>query len=83
MSQKAGVLGSRQSIAAKDKDPMKQVFYDSVTFGYPWRVPTPTGIFAKADDYLNSLLNDLFAGRITIEKAVDTIEKNYDSWVKQ
>jgi len=81
--QKAGVLGSRQSVAAKDKDQMKQVFYDSVAFGYPWRVPTPTGIFAKADDYLNSLLNDLFAGRITVEKATETIEKNYEAWVKQ
>lgn len=81
--EKAGVLGSRESVAAKDTDPMKQVFYNSVEFGYPWRVPTPTGIFAKANDYLNSVLNDLFAGRITIEEAVRNIENNYDSWVRQ
>ncbi|POZ89358.1 MULTISPECIES: ABC transporter substrate-binding protein [Petrotoga] len=81
--EKAGVLGSRQSVAAEDTDPMKKVFYDSVEFGYPWRVPTPTGIFAKANDYLNSILNDLFAGRITIEEAVNSIEKNYKSWVTQ
>jgi multiple sugar transport system substrate-binding protein len=81
--EKAGVLGSRQSVAAEDTDPMKQVFYDSVEFGYPWRVPTPTGIFAKANDYLNSVINDLFAGRITIEEAVNSIENNYNSWVTQ
>ncbi|PHJ12561.1 ABC transporter substrate-binding protein, partial [Fervidobacterium sp. SC_NGM5_O18] len=56
----AGVLASRKSIAAKDTDPVKKVFYKGAEYGVPWKVSTPTGLFATANDQINSLLKDLF-----------------------
>uniref|UniRef100_A0A7C4RUT6 ABC transporter substrate-binding protein n=1 Tax=Fervidobacterium thailandense TaxID=1008305 RepID=A0A7C4RUT6_9BACT len=79
----AGVLASRKSIAAQDKDPVKQVFYKGAEYGVPWRVPTPTGIFSIANDQIGSLLKDLFAGKLTVDQAVKIIEDNYNNWVKK
>lgn len=79
----AGVLASRKSIAAQDKDPVKQVFYKGAEYGVPWRVPTPTGIFSIANDQIGSLLKDLFAGKLTVDQAVKIIENNYNSWVRK
>ncbi|QTA37219.1 ABC transporter substrate-binding protein [Thermosipho ferrireducens] len=79
--EKAGVLASNKKIAEKDTDPMKQPFYKGAEYGHPWRVPTVTGIFSIANDQINSLLKDVFAGKITVDKAINTIVKNYNNWV--
>ncbi|ODN29691.1 ABC transporter substrate-binding protein [Fervidobacterium thailandense] len=79
----AGVLASRKSIAAQDKDPIKQVFYKGAEYGVPWRVPTPSGIFSIANDQIGSLLKDLFAGKLTVDQAIKIIEDNYNNWVRK
>ncbi len=78
----AGVLASRKSIASEDTDPVKKAFYDSVVYGTAWKVATPSGIFSRANDQINSRLKDLFYGKVTLEEAVKEIMDNYDSWVK-
>ncbi|MCX7654116.1 MAG: ABC transporter substrate-binding protein [Fervidobacterium sp.] len=77
----AGVLASRKSIAAQDKDPIKQVFYKGAEYGVPWKVSTPTGLFATANDQINSLLKDLFYNKLTVDEAVRLIETNYNKWI--
>lgn len=77
----AGVLASRKSIAAQDKDPVKQVFYKGAEYGVPWKVSTPTGLFATANDQINSLLKDLFYSKLTVDEAVKVIETNYNKWI--
>lgn len=77
----AGVLASRKSIAAQDKDPIKQVFYKGAEYGVPWKVSTPTGLFATANDQINSLLKDLFYSKLTVDEAVKVIETNYNKWI--
>jgi len=77
----AGVLASRKSIAAKDTDPVKRVFYKGAEYGVPWKVQTPTGLFATANDQINSLLKDLFYQKITVDDAIKTIETNYNKWI--
>ncbi|AEH51601.1 ABC transporter substrate-binding protein [Pseudothermotoga thermarum] len=79
----AGVLASRRSLAEKDTDPIKQVFYKGAEYGTPWRVPTPTGIFSVANDQINSVLRDLFTEKLTIDEAIKFIEENYMKWVSQ
>jgi len=79
----AGVLASRRSLAAKDTDPIKQVFYKGAEYGTPWKVPTKTGLFATANDQINSLLADLFHSKITVDQAVQTIEANYNTWISK
>ncbi|MFN3327963.1 MAG: extracellular solute-binding protein, partial [Fervidobacterium pennivorans] len=74
----AGVLASRKSIAAKDTDPVKKVFYKGAEYGVPWKVSTPTGLFATANDQINSLLKDLFYQKLTVDEAIKIIETNYD-----
>ncbi|NPU90142.1 MAG: extracellular solute-binding protein [Fervidobacterium sp.] len=77
----AGVLASRKSIAAKDTDPVKKVFYKGAGYGVPWKVSTPTGLFATANDQINSLLKDLFYQKLTVDEAIKIIETNYDKWI--
>ncbi|MEN3043179.1 MAG: ABC transporter substrate-binding protein [Fervidobacterium sp.] len=77
----AGVLASRKSIAAQDKDPIKQVFYKGAEYGVPWKVSTPTGLFATANDQINSLLKDLFYNKLTVDEAARLIETNYNKWI--
>jgi len=77
----AGVLASRKSIAAKDTDPVKKVFYKGAEYGVPWKVSTPTGLFATANDQINSLLKDLFYQKLTVDEAIKIIETNYDKWI--
>lgn len=77
----AGVLASRKSIAAQDKDPIKQVFYKGAEYGVPWKVSTPTGLFATANDQINSLLKDLFYAKLTVDEAISLIEQNYNKWI--
>ncbi|WP_448378756.1 ABC transporter substrate-binding protein [Fervidobacterium sp.] len=77
----AGVLASRKSIAAKDTDPVKKVFYKGAEYGVPWKVPTPTGLFATANDQINSLLKDLFYQKLTVDEAIKIIETNYNKWI--
>ncbi|MFN4223938.1 MAG: extracellular solute-binding protein [Fervidobacterium nodosum] len=77
----AGVLASRKSLAAQDKDPIKQVFYKGAEYGVPWKVSTPTGLFATANDQINSLLKDLFYEKISLDEAIKTIETNYNKWI--
>lgn len=79
--EKAGVLASRKDIAAKDTDPIKAPFYKGAEYAYPWKVPTPTGIFSVANDQINSRLKDLFYGKITIDEALKQIKENYLDWV--
>jgi len=79
----AGVLASRKSIATSDTDPMKKAFYDGATYAIPWRVPTPSGIFSKANDQINSKLKDLFYEKITLDQALNEIAENYLSWVSE
>ncbi|HOQ39283.1 MAG TPA: ABC transporter substrate-binding protein [Fervidobacterium sp.] len=79
----AGVLASRKSLAAKDTDPIKQVFYKGAEYGTPWKVPTKTGLFATANDQINSLLADLFHSKITVDQAIQTIEANYNTWISK
>ncbi|SHH48031.1 ABC transporter substrate-binding protein [Thermosipho atlanticus] len=78
---RAGVLASRKDIAAKDTDPIKVPFYKGAEYAYPWRVPTPTGIFSVANDQINSRLKDLFYGKITLDEALKQIKENYLDWV--
>lgn len=82
-TEKTSILPSRKDLAAKDTDSAKKAFYDSVSYGQPWSVPTPTGIFSKANDQINSLLKDLLYNKITIEQAAQTINSNYDTWVSE
>jgi multiple sugar transport system substrate-binding protein len=77
----AGVLASRKSIAAKDTDPVKKVFYKGAEYGVPWKVSTPTGLFATANDQINSLLKDLFYQKLTVDEAIKIIETNYNKWI--
>ncbi len=79
----AGVLASRKSLASKDTDPIKTVFYKGAEYGTPWRVPTPTGIFSTANDQINSVLRDLFAGKMTVDEGIKFIETNYSKWVSK
>ncbi|MCD6159682.1 MAG: ABC transporter substrate-binding protein [Kosmotoga sp.] len=79
----AGVLASRKSIAAADTDPMKEAFYAGAAYAIPWRVPTPSGIFSKANDQINSKLKDLFYDKISLEQALNEIQTNYMSWVSE
>lgn len=79
----AGVLASRKSIAAQDTDPIKEAFYAGAKYAIPWRVPTPSGIFSKANDQINSKLKDLFYERITLDEALNEIIENYMSWVSE
>lgn len=78
---RAGVLASRKDIAAKDTDPIKVFFYKGAGYAYPWRVPTPTGIFSVANDQINSRLKDLFYNKITLDEALKQIKDNYLEWV--
>ncbi|MCD6105348.1 MAG: ABC transporter substrate-binding protein [Thermosipho sp. (in: Bacteria)] len=79
--ERAGVLASRKDIAAKDTDPIKVPFYKGAEYAYPWKVPTPTGIFSIANDQINSRLKDLFYGKITLDEALKQIKDNYFDWV--
>jgi multiple sugar transport system substrate-binding protein len=81
-TEKTSILASRKSIAEKAKTSENKVFYDSVEFGYPWSVPTPSGVFSKANDQLNSMLKDLMYEKITIEEFSNRIENNYQEWVQ-
>ncbi|HPR96313.1 MAG TPA: ABC transporter substrate-binding protein [Thermotogota bacterium] len=78
---RTGVLASRKSIADNDTDPMKKAFYDGAAYGTPWSVPTPSGVFAEANDQINSRLKDLFYGKITYDQAFEEIKDHYMSWV--
>lgn len=80
--EKAGVLGSNKNVAAKDTDPIKQVFYKGADYATPWKIPTPTGLFSKANDQINSRIKDLFYNKITLDEALKQINENYDSWIK-
>jgi multiple sugar transport system substrate-binding protein len=79
---KAGVLGSSGAIAAKDTDPLKVPFYKGAAYGSAWRVRTPSGLFSRANDEIGSRLQDVYAGKITIDQAVKQISDNYESWVE-
>jgi multiple sugar transport system substrate-binding protein len=81
-TEKTSILASRKSIAENARTPENKVFYDSVEFGYPWSVPTPSGVFSKANDQLNSMLKDLMYEKITIEEFANRIENNYQEWVQ-
>ncbi len=79
---KAGVLGSSAAIAAKDTDPLKVPFYKGAAYGSAWRVRTPSGLFSRANDEIGSRLQDVYAGKITIDQAVKQITDNYETWVE-
>lgn len=78
----AGVLGSSTAVAAKDTDPLKAPFYKGAAYGTAWRVRTPSGIFSRANDEINSRLQDVYAGKLGIEAAVKQIVDGYESWVE-
>lgn len=80
-TEKTSILASRKSIAENAKTPDNAVFYDSVEFGYPWSVPTPNGVFSKANDQINSMLKDLMYDKISMDEFADRINKNYQEWV--
>ncbi|MDN5341996.1 MULTISPECIES: ABC transporter substrate-binding protein [Oceanotoga] len=80
--EKVGSLSSRKSIASKDTDNIKKIFYDALDFAHPWKVQTPSGRFTRANDELNSILKDLFYNHITFEEAKIKINENYMKWVK-
>ena len=79
----AGVLASNIQNAEKDTDPTKQAFYRGAEYGTPWKVKTPSGVFSRAHDQLNSLLKDLFYQKISLSEALAFIEENYPGWVAE
>jgi len=79
---KAGVLGSSAAIAAKDTDALKVPFYKGAAYGSAWRVRTPSGLFSRANDEIGSRLQDVYAGKITIDQAVKQITDGYETWVE-
>lgn len=79
----AGVLASNIQNAEKDTDPTKQAFYRGAEYGIPWMVKTPSGIFSRAHDQLNSLLKDLFYQKVSLSEALALIEENYPVWVAE
>jgi multiple sugar transport system substrate-binding protein len=79
---KAGVLGSNKKIAASDTDPIKTAFYKGADYGTPWRILTPSGLFSRANDEINSRIKDAFFGKISVDQMLQQIRQNYDSWVE-
>lgn len=79
----AGVLASNIKIAETDVDPVKAAFYKGAEYATPWSVPTPTGVFSRAHDHINSLFTDVFFERLGLDEAIRNIEENYDSWVME
>lgn len=82
-TERLGVLPARISLA-KDliNDPVKGAFMKGVSYAIPWRIPTPSGIFSKAENEINTRISKVWMGEMTLEEAIDEIVKNYDSWVR-
>ncbi len=76
----AGVLASSKTIASKDTELHKQVFYRGAQYATPWMVPTPSGIFSRAHDQINSKLKDLFYEKITLDQMIEDLERGYATW---
>ncbi len=82
-TERLGVLPSRKSLAEKDKnDPIKKAFYAGVEYAFPWKIPTPSGISSKAIDEINTRFLKVWNGEMSLDKAIDEIVENYDSWVR-
>jgi multiple sugar transport system substrate-binding protein len=80
--EKAGVLASNRTIAAQDKDPIKVPFYKGAEYGTAWRIKTPSGLFSRANDEINSRIKDAFYGKLSVDDLVKQVTENYDSWVE-
>ncbi|WP_304224406.1 ABC transporter substrate-binding protein [Gracilinema caldarium] len=80
--EKAGVLASNRTIAAQDKDPIKLPFYRGAEYGTAWRIKTPSGLFSRANDEINSRIKDAFYGKLSVDDLVKQVTENYDSWVE-
>ncbi len=82
-TERLGVLPARKSLASRElDDPVKGAFYRGVAYSIPWRVPTPSGIFSKAHDEINSMISKVWMGEMTLDEMIKEIAENYDAWVR-
>jgi len=82
-TEKLGVLPSRISLAkGLISDPIKGPFMKGVEYAIPWRIPTPSGIFSKAENEINTRISKVWMGEMSLEVAIEEIVANYDSWVR-
>ncbi len=83
-TEKLGVIPTRDAIIKSEKlmsDPVKRIFIEGKEYGHAWFIPTPSGNSSKLLDNVNSLFQEIWSGKTTVEEAMKKIVSNYDSWV--
>ncbi len=85
-TEKLGVIPTRDSVIKSENlanNPADQVFIQGKPYGQGWFIPTESGNSTKLLDNINSLFQEVWSGKITLDNAVKQIVANYDTWANQ
>jgi len=85
-TEKLGVIPTRDSIIKSETLTSKhedKVFIEGKSYGQAWFIPTKSGNSTKLLDNINSLFQEVWSGKTTLDKAVKQIVANYNNWANQ